>query len=67
MMNLKKRKEDFLQEYIALCEKHGICIDWCWKNAEATEATLFLDGAPSYPGLFGNSFQDTVDELRASI
>jgi len=68
MINRKKQKEKFLEDYFSLCLEHGFCVDWTYGDDEDT-VELFVSDSPNYvcPKGWFNHWEDIKKELRESI
>lgn len=68
MINIKKQKEKFLEDYFSLCLEHGFCIDVDYPDYLQNEVIkLVVVDTPSYTSTIGDVWGDIKKELRKSI
>jgi len=65
LVNEKKRKMRFLEDYFSLCREHGFCVDYSWTEHPNQLPRLSLADWPSYLGI--SAWEDLKEELRESI
>jgi len=66
MINIKKQKEKFLEDYFSICREHGFCIDW---QGDTPPTQLVIKDYPNYQitTLGKPIWEEYKNELRESI
>ena len=68
MINEKKRKVKFLEDYFSLCIEHGFCVDCTYpEHLQNERIQLMVSCTPSYASTIGDAWGEIKKELKDSI